>query len=378
MVNFQTILHHEYDALLNQLHLSYHQISVFNHIRDCHSEKMGFNKFYCENCGYEVTHYNSCRDRNCPMCQSFQREEWINKYEERLLDVPYYHIVLTVPSELNPVIYQNQKTVYSIMFQSAARAIQDCARKTYGKVGFSCILHTWGQNLSFHPHIHCIMAGGGIVDEDGHTIFKHAPKNYLVPAKVVSRLFRGKFLDAFKSARLDFFNECEQYMNPDNFNALISDMYNKDWVVHIKEPFNNTKAVLNYIGRYTHRVAISNSRILDYSEQQHTVTFSYKDYRDHGKKKKMTLSALEFLRRFSMHILPSRFVKIRHYGFMSNQSRNRLIPICRKLIDPQSADKVCSTHEHSEPSHLDTKCSCPKCGGKLILYRFSEDFPNSS
>lgn len=369
MHNIQNILTKEFDSFTYSRNLTFQQLKTLHHIKMCHTEELGFNSYRCEECHHTEIHYNSCGDRNCPMCQYHKREEWISKFETFLLDIPYFHIVFTLPEELNPIIYQNQEKLYNILFKTASKSLMKLAKKKYGQLGFTFILHTWGQNLAFHPHIHCIVSGGGLKqDENGDLVFKRSSDKFLVSVKALSKIFRGMFLDSLKKAKqLTFVNDCANYNNRNDFDSLITEMYHKDWVVYAKKPFNNNRAVLEYIGRYSHRIAISNNRIVNYDEANHQVTFTYKDYRDNSKKKEMTLSALEFLRRFSMHILPSHFMKIRHYGFMSNTTRNTLIPVCRQLLPASYQDKSSTS---TEP--VSYEYCCPKCGKKmLITYRTS-------
>lgn len=377
MINFQTILSNEWTDFSENFHLSFHQSKVFRHILDCHTERLGFNSYECEDCGYIELYYNSCRDRNCPMCQCHQREEWIEKFKSYLLPIHYFHVVFTVPSELNGIFFQNQQKLYKLLFDAASRALLKATSKKYGKIGFTCILHTWGQTLSYHPHLHCIVTGGGLtVDDEGNHVFKKCHNTFLVSHKVLSKLFKGIFLESLKNLDLDFFNDYASLANPLEFNHLINKLYKKFWIVYLKKPFGNNEAVLEYIGRYSHRVAISNNRILAYDQNLHTVSFSYKDYHDGDKKKKMTLSATEFLRRFSMHILPPKFMKIRHFGLMSNSTRNKLIPLCKSLLpQPKNLDTTNSppsVKQETTTTFVSNYHKCSKCGGHMVLSLFSE------
>lgn len=359
----QNIMNGERDSFLENHHLDSNELKAFNYIAACGSDTFGFNSYRCEDCGRIFIHYNSCGNRNCPSCQYHAREQWINKFNAFLLNVPYFHIVFTVPDSLNDIFINNKKKMYDLLFKTSSQTLLQASKSHYGQIGFSSILHTWGQNLWFHPHIHMIVSGGGIF-KDGETCsFKKAPANFLVSVKVLSRLFRGKFIDSMKKLELvDKNNNIIDFLE-EPYRSLVNELYSKEWVVYSKEPFGNNQAVLNYIGRYSHRVAISNSRILNYDSENHTVTFRYKDYKDHSKQKEMTLDACEFLRRFMLHILPSRFIKIRHYGFMSNSNRKTKIPLCRTLLnqDPPQSDSLTSDQKNQNA------CHCPKCHGKLIL-----------
>lgn len=371
--NIQMIMQNEKNNFLSHHHLDDHERKVFNYLTACGTSTFGFNAYRCKDCGHTFIHYNSCGNRHCPSCQCHSREEWIDRFSGFLLDIPYYHIVFTVPDTLNDIFMNNKEKMYNLLFKTSSQSLLQASERLYGQIGFTSILHTGGQNLWFHPHVHMIVSGGGLSHgENGEFTFKKAPANFLVSVKVLSRLFRGKFIDSMK--KLDLLDENSSSIDFDSepYRSLVNELYSKEWVVYSKKPFGSNQAILNYIGRYSHRVAISNSRILDYSLEDHTVTFSYKDYRDHSKQKRMTLDALEFLRRFMMHILPSRFVKIRHYGFMSNSNRKVKIPLCRKCLnqtllkaDPEDCDL-----------HPRNKNQCPKCSGKVMkIFRFLPEKP---
>lgn len=376
--NIQIIMQSERDDFLSKYYLDSEQLKAFNYMAACKTETFGFNSYECEDCGHTYIHYNSCGNRHCPSCQCHAREEWIDKFTGFLLDIPYFHIVFTVPESLNDIFLNNKEKMYSLLFKTSADTLLKASNPLYGQIGFTSILHTWGQNLWFHPHIHMIVSGGGISYDEGHPIFKKAPANFLLSVKVLSSLFRGKFIDSIKKLELyDSHNRLIDFRN-EPYRSLIEELYHKDWVVYSKKPFGNNQAVLNYIGRYSHRVAISNSRILNYDHINHTVTFRYKDYKDDSKQKEMTLDACEFLRRFMQHILPSRFIKIRHYGFMSNSNRKTKIPLCRTLLNrtPSRANPVSSDQKFPD------FCTCPKCKGKLVLVSrkiaSNPVFPNNS
>ena len=370
---FQNIVINHLDELTDRHHLSYHQTRTMKKIQVCHTQDSGFSKEYtCDLCGKTYIHYSGCGNRNCPECQHRNCEEWADNYEKYLLDgIAYFHLVFTFPSELNPLFYQNQDLLYPLMYDASKRALIDATKEDYGKTGFTFILHTWGSDLNYHPHIHGIVAGGGITtDDEGNQIFRKAPDNFLVSVKVLSKLLRGKFIDSlnrlYRKGKLTLTGKCEYLTSPDDFNSFISDLYEKEWVVNSKPSFKNVKAVVNYIGRYTHRIAISNSRIINYDGENGKVTFRYKSYRSNGKMKEMTLDAIEFLRRFSMHILPSHFLKVRHYGFMANAQRKTMTALCRKLLGIHTKDSGSSDDDESNvPSSPLFECLCPECFSKL-------------
>lgn len=283
-------------------------------IECCRTAQLGGHTDICDECGYTKISYNSCRNRHCPKCQNLAKERWIDNQKSDLLDVGYFHVVFTIPDALNTLVFQNQKELYSLLFRAVAETLQELsADKKYlgATVGFTSILHTWGQNLMYHPHLHCIVPGGGL-NSIGKWV--SSPKKFFLPVKALSRKFRGKFLFYLKQAKLDFFGEQSYLSTPDNFNAFLSLLYKKEWYVYCKPPFKDAACVVEYLGRYTHRVAISNSRILNI--ENGNVCFKWRDYKDNNKWKVMTVSAAEFIRRFLIHILPARFMKIRHYGLL--------------------------------------------------------------
>lgn len=364
ITNIQLIMQNEKDDFLSRCCLNNEEFKTFNYMAACKTDTFGYNSYICEDCGHKVIHYNSCGNRHCPSCQCHSREKWIDRFSSFLPDIPYFHIVFTVPDSLNDIFFNNKEKMYNLLFKISSQSLLKISESYYGQIGFTSILHTWGQNLWFHPHIHMIVSGGGLsYDDEDNPVFKKAPANYLIPVKALSKLFRGKFIVSMKKLELyDSTNNLIDFCD-EPYKSLIEELYSKQWVVYSKKPFGNNQAVLNYIGRYSHRVAISNSRILNYDQNNHTVTFRYKDYKDNSKQKEMTLDACEFLRRFMMHILPSRFIKIRHYGFMSNSNRKAKIPLCRTLLNqtPPKADSD-SSDQKVQPA-----CQCPKCHGKLIL-----------
>ena len=314
-----------------------HIAKTMGAIEKCRTEKLGYHENICDECGYTKISYNSCRNRHCPKCQSIARAKWVEEREAEILNVKYFHVVMTIPSELYMIAYQNQSKVYKILFKATAETLEELARdKKYlgAEIGFMEVLHTWGQTLVYHPHIHCIVPAGGI-DKIGK--WRNSKKKFFIPVKVLSRKFRGKFLYYLKNEKMEFYGKNEYLNNKQNFDELMSKMYNKEWISYCKPPFENAKSVIKYLGRYTHRVAISNERIL--SEENGEVTFKYRDYKDNNKMKEMTVKAEEFIRRFLMHILPPGFMKIRHYGLLGNRNKKTKLAVCKKLTNTTSPVK---------------------------------------
>ena len=315
----------------HKLPLTHHK--AMNQIERCRTSAMGGHVDKCDECGYTQISYNSCRNRHCPKCQALVKERWIEARKEDLLSVQYFHVVFTIPDTLNPIAFQNQKVIYNLLFRTVSETLTELAsdRKYLGaRLGFTSILHTWGQNLMHHPHIHCIVPGGGLstINE-----WVNARKKFFIPVKVLSRKFRGKFLYYLKQAyyerKLEFHGSIGHMAKEHEFQALLSRCYDTEWIVYCKEPFKNAECVVEYLGRYTHRVAISNNRIVKFENGQ--VTFKWRDYKDKKKEKLMTVSAEEFIRRFLVHILPDRFVKIRHYGILGSRNKNTKLKLCKKL-----------------------------------------------
>jgi predicted Zn-ribbon and HTH transcriptional regulator len=325
----------EYRQIYNP---SYVQLKAMSAIQKCRTAELGVHNDVCDSCGVVDISYNSCRNRNCPKCQSLAKERWIDNQKQNLLNVRYFHVVFTVPDILRPIIFQNQAELYSLLFRAVADTLQELAadKKFIGaKLGFTSLLHTWGQNLSFHPHIHCIIPAGGL---NKHGAWVDSRKNFFIPVKVLSRKFRGKFLHLLKSQHLNFFGEHSYLRDRKSLLNLLDGAYQKEWVVYCKPPFKSVNSVIEYLGRYTHRIAISNNRILSLDNGQ--VTFKWRDYKDNNQWKNMTLSALEFIRRFLMHVLPHRFTKIRHYGLLANKDKIKRLAICKWLTDTPITDNV--------------------------------------
>lgn len=326
----------EYGASYEENHkMSIGQKKAFTHIVECRTEKYGTHIDICDNCGYERILYNSCKDRNCPQCQTFKKEEWINNRKAEVLGTRYFHVVLTLPQELNVLAMQNQKEIYNIMFKASGEAIKELSddKKYMGACpGFISVLHTWGQSLDFHPHIHMIVTGGGLTEMNK---WKESGKKFFLPVKKLSTTFRRKFIDNLKrdysNNKLNFFGSIAPYKDGIEFQKLVDKLYDISWYSYIKKPFDGPAAVIEYLGRYTHRIAISNSRIV--KVENNRVFFRWKDYKDGSKIKVMSLDVNEFIRRFLLHVLPSGFIKIRYYGIIANRNKKTKLILCQKLTN---------------------------------------------
>ncbi len=350
------------------------QRRVMRHIETCRTAALGGHKDTCGTCGHVRISYNSCRDRHCPKCQSLKKVKWLEKRKRHLLPIPYFHVVFTLPSRLNGLALCNKRLLFDILFRSAAQTLLTIARdpKHLGaRVGFTAVLHTWGQNLLFHPHLHCVVTGGALSD-DGHGWVEGSPK-YFLPVKVLGELFRGKFLSALKEAyeqeKIEFGGQTDDLRERVTWNRLLDDLYSQAWVVYAKPPFGGPEHVFRYLGRYTHRVAISNSRLQKLEGGR--VTFTIKDYADGHKRKMLTITAVEFIRRFLLHVLPRRFVRIRHYGLLASRNINTQLAHAKSLLippNPEPEDFSASSGEWWELLlHLTGEdiMACSKCGGRM-------------
>jgi hypothetical protein len=311
-------------------------------IEKCRTSALGGHSDACDECGFTKISYNSCRNRHCPKCQTLSKERWIDARKEDLLNIKYFHAVFTIPDTLNTIAYQNQKIVYDILFKSVAETLFELSEdKKYlgAKIGFTSILHTWGQNLMHHPHIHCIIPGGGL---SSIAKWMDSRKKFFIPVKVLSRKFRGKFLyylkQAYDDSKLIFYGKEQSLINSNCFNKFLTTHYDKEWIVYCKPPFKNAAYVVEYLGRYTHRVAISNTRIVKL--ENGCVTFKWRDYKDNNKQKLMTVSTEEFIRRFLIHVLPDRLMKIRHYGLLGNRNKSTKLKLCKQLTNTPIRLKV--------------------------------------
>jgi hypothetical protein len=308
---------------------------IMSAIETCRTAALGGHIEQCDQCGHQRIAYNSCGNRHCPKCQSLARAEWIADRQSELLDCPYFHVVFTVPEEIAAIALQNKAVVYGILFRATSETLLTIARDPRhlgAHIGFFAVLHTWGQNLLHHPHLHCVVPGGGISLDQSRWV--SCRPGFFLPVRVLSRLFRRLFLQhlrqAFDSGKLRFAASLQALANPDEFARYLRPVENSEWCVYAKPPFGGPEQVLDYVGRYTHRVAISNNRLLNLDGGQ--VRFQWKDYRDGNRQKTMTLSADEFIRRFLIHVLPDGFQRIRYYGFLANRHRREKLRLCRQLL----------------------------------------------
>jgi len=342
-------------------------------IESCRTAALGGHVELCDNCGHQRVAYNSCRNRNCPKCQGLARAQWLEDRQAELLDVPYFHVVFTVPQEIEVIAFQNQTVVYDILFQSVSetlRRIADDPKHLGAQIGFLAVLHTWGQNLMHHPHLHCLVPGGGIAP-DGQSWIA-CREGFFLPVRVLSRLFRGLFLHylekAFTAGELNFFNAWRHLHEPAAFRRYLAPVHNAEWVVYAKRPFAGPAQVLDYVGRYTHRVAISNNRLL--SMDNGKVRFRWKDYRDGNRQKTMTLEGGEFIRRFLIHVLPDGFHRIRYFGFLANCHRARKLALCRELLGmatPAPADPPADYRDRFEALTGRSLRECPHCHTGIMV-----------
>jgi hypothetical protein len=352
--------------------LSPKQRKAFKAIRDCRTAALGWHAEYveqCDTCGHLDISYNSCRDRHCPKCQASSRAKWLAARETELLPVPYFHVVFTLPQQIGALALQNAREIYGILFRAASETLLTISadpKRLGAAVGFLAVLHTWGQNLHLHPHLHCVVPGGGI-GPDGATWIACRKSSFLLPIAVLRSRFRNVFLiylrEAFDQGKLKFHGEMAALGKPPWFAALCNRMKRIKWNVYAKAPFGGPEQVLKYLARYTHRVAISNRRILSIADGK--VIFLWKDYAGGGTVKPMTLDAVEFIRRFLLHILPKGFVRIRQYGFLANRARGNKLALCRNLLGAAVKDVVDDRHKKEPvPRH------CPVCkNGHMISVR---------
>lgn len=356
----------------NKAHLSLAQRRVMTAIEICRTAALGGHVERCEDCAYTRVAYNSCRNRHCPKCQWPAAQQWLAARQAELLPVPYFHVVFTLPAAISAIAYQNKPKVYGLLFTAAAAVLTAIAadpKHLGASIGVTAVLHTWGQNLHHHPHVHCIVPGGGL-SPDGKRWIACKP-SFFLPVRVLSRLFRRLFLQGLEAmhaaGELQLFTDLRALKDADEFRAYLAPLRKTEWVVYAKKPFVGPKQVLAYLARYTHRVAIANSRLLDLDETH--VSFRWKDYRESGdhKSKVMRLDVGEFMRRFLLHVLPSGFHRIRHYGLFANGHRADKLTLCRRVLDVPSAP----THrdnDDSAPAGSDHELSpCPCCGGRMII-----------
>ncbi len=307
---------------------------VIRAIQICRTEDNGGRIQQCDACGYTVTLYNSCRNRHCPQCQNMKKEKWILDRKKDILPFTYFHAVFTLPDLLNPIVFRNKKQIFNLLFNASKKTLLSVSKeeKYFGAdIGFFSILHTWGQKLNLHPHIHCVVPGGGFSTTKGKWI--HSRQNYIVPVQVLKKRFRSLFLIELKNLYLNNSLNLSgsKFENPYSFQALINSLFTTEWVVYMKESFGNKESVIEYLGRYTHKIAITNNRII--SIDNGIVRFKYRDYKDHNKQKTAQMNSLTFMRRFMIHVLPHRFVRIRYYGILAHRNKKKAIEACREFYN---------------------------------------------
>lgn len=348
--------------------LSWLQLKVLHAIECCRTAALGGHVDQCSQCGHRAISYNSCGNRHCPKCQTNAREKWLTARSQELLPVSYVHVVFTLPHQLGRLALHNKKVLYTLLFRASAATLLEIAadpKHLGAEIGFLSVLHTWGQNLLHHPHLHCVIPAGGLSPD--HQRWIHPRYPFFLPVKALSRVFRGKFVaglkHAFHKRELVFPGLLKPLAEEKAFRAFLRLLFCQDWVVYAKPPFGGPRHVLQYLARYTHRVAISNHRLVSFADNK--VTFRWKDYAHGNKRRLMTLTAEEFLRRFLLHVLPRGFVRIRFFGFMANRRRTELLPRCQQLLS--------TTREQSVPtssagdSQRSTGWRCPMCSGEMVM-----------
>jgi hypothetical protein len=341
--------------------LSWPQVKVLNAILRCRTAALGGHRDQCTRCGLQAISYNSCRNRHCPKCQTRARDQWLAARQRELLPVDYYHLVFSVPHALVPLMWQNKRVLFRLLFEASAETLLEVAADPEhlgAEIGFLSILHTWGQTLQRHPHVHCVVPGGGLSLDRQRWI--PSPPRFFLPVRVLSRVFRGKFVAglkcAFQRKELVFFGPCLPLAAKQVFHTFLRTLFREDWVVYAKRPFGGPEHVLHYLARYTHRVAISNHRLVDLTDTH--VTFLWKDYAHGSKRRKMTLTHEEFLRRFLEHVLPRGLPRIRYFGFLANRRRGVFLPLCRTLL---AAKPTADASAAAEPAVW----HCPRCQGVM-------------
>jgi Putative transposase/Transposase zinc-binding domain len=356
--------------------LSREQDRVLRDVTACRTAALGGHVEECDRCGHRRVAYNSCRNRHCPKCQATAAAEWMEARQAELLPVEYHHVVFTLPATLGPIALRNQQEVYGLLFKAAAETLQQIAadpKHLGAEIGFLAVLHTWGQNLQHHPHVHCVVPGGGLSPDNSRWVA--CRPGFFLPVRALSRVFRGKFLSllraAFDRGRLSFPGTLAALADPGEFRRRLAASAKTEWVVYSKPPFGGPRQVLKYLARYTHRVAISNHRLIALEDGE--VTFHWKDYAQAGKPNTMTLTAIEFIRRFLLHVLPAGFVRIRHYGFLANRVCREKLELCRALLlDVATSSDIVAAGPAYEPTEAveggPEAHACPACGtGRMVI-----------
>jgi len=342
-------------------------------IARCRTAALGGHRDHCSDCGYSAISYNSCRNRHCPKCQGNARLHWLQARERELLPVSYVHVVFTLPRELAPLALQNKRLIYNLLFRASAATLLEIARDPRhlgAEIGFFSVLHTWNQRLQHHPHVHCVLAAGGLAPD--HSRWICSRRSFFLPVKVLGRIFRGKFVaglkNAFQSGALQFHGHLLPLTEPRAFASWLRVLFRHDWVVYSKPPFGGPEHVLRYLGAYTHRVAIANSRLVALANGH--VTFRWRDSAHGNKKRLMTLPVEEFLRRFLLHLLPRGLMRIRNFGFLANRRRAKLLPLCFRLLQRSNRPAADTASPTTLPTY--SPWSCPLCGGTMqVVERLS-------
>jgi hypothetical protein len=343
-------------------------------ITRCRTAALGGHRDQCSGCGHTAISSNSCRNRHCPKCQGNARLRWLQQRERELLPTRYVHAVFTMPRELTPLALQNKQVIYSLLFRASAATLLEVARDPRhlgAEIGFFSVLHTWNQRLQHHPHVHCVIAAGGLASD--HASWISSRRTFFLPVKVLGRVFRGKFLaglkTAFREGKLEFHGHLASLAEPRCFAAWLRVLFRHDWVVYSKRPFGGPEHALRYLGAYTHRVGIANSRLVSFTEGQ--VSFRWRDSAHNNRKRVMSLPADEFLRRFLLHLLPRGFVRIRNFGFLNNRQRAKLLPLCFSLLGT-SVDRTGAEDTADAPKPSVTLPRCPLCRGTMrVVERLS-------
>ena len=342
--------------------LSAQQLRTFRDICACRTAALGAHIEECDNCSRQIIAYDSCRNRHCPKCQSTARDKWLTAQSADLLPVPYCHVVFTLPQELSTLALQNPRLVYGLLFRAVSETLLTIAadpRRLGAHIGFLAVLHTWNQKILHHPHLHCLIPAGGLSLDRSRWI--RCRQRFFLPVKVLGSLFRGKFLAflgvAYRKKRLHLFGTLAYLRDPTAFGLFLRRLRSVNWVVYAKPPFGGPEHVIKYLARYTHRVAISNGRLLEMRNGQ--VTFRWRDSANGNQQKEMSLDAVEFIRRFLLHVLPSGFMKIRHFGFLANRRRRQALALCRSLLPPTP---VAVAHLLTETQQRAVERKCPFCG----------------
>jgi len=354
----------------NRKWLTWLHLKVLNAILRCRTAALGGHVDACSKCGHEAVSFNSCRNRHCPKCQANARDRWLEARGKELLPTRYVHVVFTLPRQLSPLALQNKREVYALLFRASAATLLEIARdpKHLGAdIGFFSVLHTWNQKLQHHPHVHCVVPAGGLAPD--HSRWIDSQRKFFLPVDVLKEVFRGKFVDGIKKLhaehKLRFHGTLAALQNPKAFAAWLRPLFRSAWMVYSKRPFGGAQHALRYLGQYTHRVAISNHRLVALADGM--VTFRWRDSAHKNKKRLMTLPVAEFLRRFLLHVLPPGFVRIRHFGFLAHRRRGASLPLCLQLLAAAGRVPAESRPEERAGSSPQRLWTCPRCGGPMVL-----------